>query len=77
MEDSSKIPLISSEITGLWNSYMSDTMIVTVLKYFLNTVEDSKTRDILQQTSDLSNKHIEELKVIFNKEKLKIGRAHV
>ena len=70
MEDSSKIPLISSEITGLWNSYMSDTMIVTVLKYFLNTVEDSKTRDILQQTSDLSNKHIEELKVIFNKEKL-------
>jgi len=44
-----KIPLISSEITGLWNSYMSDTMIVTVLKYFLNNVEDSQTRDILQK----------------------------
>ena len=58
MGDIMKIPLISSEITGLWNSYMSDTMIVTVLKYFLNKVEDNEIRAILQQTSDLSNQHI-------------------
>ena len=42
MEDTTKIPLVSSEIAGLWNSYMSDTMIVTALKYYLNNVEDSE-----------------------------------
>jgi len=49
---------------------MSDTMIVCVLKYFLNRVEDSEIRFILQQTSDLSNHHIQELTNMFNKEKL-------
>ena len=72
MTDTSKIPLLSTEIAGLWNSYMSDTMIVTVLKHFLNIVEDSETRTILQQTSDLSNQHIQELTIIFNNEKLTI-----
>ena len=72
MGDTTKIPLVSSEIAGLWNSYMSDTMIVSVLKYFLNNVEDSETRAILQQTSDLSSNHIQELTNIFNQEKLTI-----
>ena len=65
-----KIPLISTEITGLWNSYMSDTLIVCVIKHFLSNVEDSEIRAILQQTSDLSNQHIQELTNIFNREKL-------
>lgn len=72
MGDTTEIPLVSSEIAGLWNSYMSDTMIVCVLKYYLNNVEDSETRVILQQTLDLSNKHIKELTNIFNQEKLTI-----
>ncbi|GCD13165.1 DUF3231 family protein [Clostridium tagluense] len=72
MGDTLKIPLISSEITGLWNSYMGDTMIVSVLKYFLNRVDDIEIRTILQQTSDISNQHISELTNIFNKEKLTI-----
>jgi hypothetical protein len=70
MVDIMKIPLISSEIAGLWNSYMSDTMIVCVIKNFLSNVEDSEIRAILQQTSDLSNQHIQELTNIFNREKL-------
>jgi len=72
MGDTTKIPLISSEIAGLWNSYMSDTMIVCVLKYYLNNVDDSETRAILQQTLDLSSNHIQELTNIFNQEKLTI-----
>jgi len=72
MADTSKIPLVASEIAGLWNSYMGDSMIVTVLKSFLNHVEDTETRIILQQTSDLSNQHMQELTTIFNQEKLTI-----
>lgn len=72
MGDTMKSPLISSEITGLWNSYMSDTMIVCVLKHFLNTVEDCEIHAILQQTSDLSSQHMQEVANIFNQEKLTI-----
>lgn len=70
MGDTMKVPLIASEITGLWNSYMGDTMIVAVLKHFLNSVEDNEIRAILQQTSDISNQHISELKNIFKRENL-------
>ena len=70
MGDTLKSPLISSEITGLWDSYLGDTMIVTVLKYFLNRVEDSEIRAILQQTVDISNYHIQQVANMFNKEKL-------
>jgi len=70
MGDILKSPLISSEITGLWDSYLGDTMIVTVLKYFLNRVEDSEIRAILQQNLDISNYHIQQLTNMFNKEKL-------
>lgn len=72
MTDINKIPLVSSEITGLWKSYMSDTMIECMLKYYLNNVEDNETRAILQQTCDLSSQHIEELTKLFNAEKLSI-----
>ncbi|MCJ7689971.1 MAG: DUF3231 family protein, partial [Clostridiaceae bacterium] len=72
MADDLKIPLLSTEIAALWSSYMGDSMISCVLKYFLNRVEDVETRALLQQTSDLSNMHIQELTIIFNQEKLDI-----
>jgi hypothetical protein len=72
MDDNIKDPLLSSEITGLWNSYMGDTMIICMLKYFINRVDDSATRAILQQTSDLSTQHIQEVTAIFMQEKLPI-----
>ena len=50
MGDTLKIPLVSSEIAGLWNSYMGDSLAVCVLKFFVNRVEDSETRSILQST---------------------------
>lgn len=51
---------------------MSDTMIVCVLKYYLNRVECEETRAILQQTSDLSKQHILELTNLFNQEEIPI-----
>lgn len=72
MTNIKNIPLISSEIAGLWNSYMSDSMITCVLKYFLNQVENEETRAILQKTYDLSAQHIQELTNIFNVEQLPV-----
>lgn len=72
MEDTINIPLSSSEVTGLWNSYMSNTMIVCVLKHFLNHVENTQIREILQKNLNLSITHLGEVVQLFNKEKLPI-----
>ena len=76
MGDITKIPLVSSEITGLFNSYMSDTMLICILKHFINNTEDSEIRVMLQQTLDLSNQHIQELTNMFNKEKITIPEGY-
>jgi hypothetical protein len=72
MTDIKKIPMISSEIGGLWQSYMADTMIVCILKYYLNNVECEETRTLLQQTFDLSTQHIKEITDMFILEGLPI-----
>lgn len=67
-----KIPLTSSEISGLWNSYMGDTLIVCMLKHCLTHVDDEEIRALMQQTSDLSTQHIQEVTNIFNTEGLPV-----
>ncbi|MBC8059741.1 MAG: DUF3231 family protein [Clostridiaceae bacterium] len=65
MQDITKMPLVSSEITGLWNSYMGDSISICVLKYFANRVQDTETHAILQYTLDLCKKHINEITNLF------------
>ncbi|MBU3183085.1 DUF3231 family protein [Clostridium psychrophilum] len=72
MGDTTKILLISSEIAGLWNAYMSESLTVRVLSYFLNRIEDTETQDLLQKTFDLSNQHITEITGLFNQAGLPI-----
>nr|WP_291636855.1 DUF3231 family protein [Clostridium sp.] len=66
------MPLIASEITGLWKSYMIATTVGTITKYYLNHVENEEIRSILQQSLDLSNEHIQDLTNFFNEEELTI-----
>ena len=72
MSDIKKIPLVSSEISGLWNSYMANSSTICLLKFFVNRVEDSETSSILQHTLDLSNQHIQVLENLFNELELPI-----
>lgn len=72
MGNTTAIPLVSSEITGIWSSYMGETLLINKLKYFLNRVEDRETLDIMQNTLNLSNQRIEVLTSFFNQEKLPI-----
>ncbi|MGH4049848.1 MAG: DUF3231 family protein [Clostridium sp.] len=66
MNKKTTVPLIAPEIAGIWNAYMSESLIVRVLSYFLNRVEDKKIRDVLQQTFDMSNQNVTELTELFN-----------
>lgn len=75
MSNTTKIPLVSSEIAGIWNSYMGESVFAAVLKYFSNRVDDDETRDVLKQTLDITNEHIQQLTNLFNQEKLPIPQA--
>lgn len=72
MLNTTKIPLVSSEISGIWNSYVGETLLLCKFKYFLNRVEDTEIKDILQYSLDLCNQRIEKLTNILNQEKLPV-----
>ena len=73
--DIKQIPLISSEIAGLWNAYMSDSLIIRVLSYYLNRVECEETRVLLQQTLDLSKQNVTKITDFFNQAGLAYTRG--
>ena len=72
MGDITKIPLVSSEISSIWNSYIGNSLTACVLKVFVNKVYDKETRSILQHTLDLSNQYIQELTGFFNQSGLPV-----
>ncbi|MCB2340681.1 DUF3231 family protein [Clostridium estertheticum] len=72
MTDIKKILLVSSEISGLWNSYMANSSIICSLKFFVNHVDDNEIRSILQYTLDLANQHNQELEDFFTQASLPI-----
>lgn len=75
MPDLKNIKLVSSEISGLWDSYMSDSLLICVLRQFLNNVEDNDIQTLLQHTLNLSIQHISIITDIFNQEGLPIPQG--
>jgi hypothetical protein len=64
--------LTSAEIANLWNSYMLDTMVTPVLKYFLSKVDDREIKNIIQDTKSLIANHIRIYHELFDKEQFAI-----
>jgi hypothetical protein len=75
MQDKTDINLVSSEVAGLWTTYISDTMAICTLKHFLNTLHDGEIRHILQQALNTSNGHIRVISEMFEKEGLPIPKG--
>jgi hypothetical protein len=44
MQDKTNISLASSEIAGLWQNYISNSVALCMLKHFINTVEDADVK---------------------------------
>lgn len=72
MADTTKIPLVATEITGIWNSYIGETLFRCVLKHFSTRVDDEEIRDLLLHSLELSNERISILTNIFKVEKLPV-----
>lgn len=75
MQDTINIPLISSEIAGMWNAYMLDSMNICIIKHFINNVDDIEVRNTIQYALDLSNQHVQVLTGIFNQEGLPVPKG--
>jgi len=67
-ETSQKVRLTSAEIGNLWTSYMSESMVKCILTYFLQKVEDTQIRPIIEYALHLSQKHIQRVTQIFKDE---------
>ncbi|KPU42441.1 hypothetical protein OXPF_42260 [Oxobacter pfennigii] len=72
MDGSLKIPLIVSEISGLYNTYMNDSAAICMLKYFLKYTDDEETRTILYDALSLSERHLEDIKLFLEQDGLAI-----
>lgn len=75
MQDTTKISLGVSEIAGLWNNYMNDSLSICMFKHFLNNIDDEETKTLLQDALKLSEQHVSEIESIFNKENLPVPDA--
>ncbi|WP_367753970.1 DUF3231 family protein [Ammoniphilus sp. 3BR4] len=52
--------LTSAELGNLWSTYMTDSMSIWVLKYFIAKTQDTEIRSVLEFALGISQTHIQE-----------------
>ncbi|HJV45059.1 MAG TPA: DUF3231 family protein, partial [Bacillota bacterium] len=62
------IRLTSAEIANLWSTYMTDSMSICVLKYFIAKTQDTEILPVLKFAISISQSHIQEITEIFKQE---------
>ena len=72
MTDNKNILIVSSEISGLWVTYMGESMSICVLRYFLNRTDDNEVKTMVKHGLKLSEQRIETLTKIMKQENLTI-----
>lgn len=69
------VGLTSTEIAGLWTTYLNDSMNVCISKYLLKTLQNDEIEPLLTTCLELSELHLEEIRNIFNEEKFPIPKG--
>lgn len=72
MKDKTKIRLTAAEMSSLWFQYINDTLAVCVNKYFLEKVEDTEVRPIIEWTLHIAKNNLSMMEDIFTKEKFPV-----
>lgn len=68
MKDKTNIRLTAPEISSLWLQYINDTLAVCVNTYFLEKVEDTEVRSIVEWTLHIAKNNLSMMKDILTKE---------
>nr|WP_263326257.1 DUF3231 family protein [Neobacillus sp. Marseille-Q6967] len=69
MTQEKQIRLTSAEIAHLWEQYMNDTASICINTYFLEKVEDTEIKTIIEYSLQLSQAHINKIKSFLTEEK--------
>ncbi|WP_163536192.1 DUF3231 family protein [Gracilibacillus sp. YIM 98692] len=72
METERDIKLTSAELSGLWTTYMNDSMAIPVIDYYLKHTTDVEIKGVLESAKSVSKEHLIEITSIFNNEKCPI-----
>jgi hypothetical protein len=64
--------LSSSELGGLWATYIQETMAVSLIQYFLHHNQDEEIKDVLTQALEVSVSHVKFITTIFTIEQIPI-----
>jgi hypothetical protein len=75
METQKNIRLTAAELSQLWTSFQNDTMSICMLKYFLDKVEDTEIRSVIEYALQLSQSHISKLTDIFKGENYPVPKG--
>lgn len=75
MEPTQNIRLTAAEIGNLWNQYLTDSLAVCVLKYYVNKVEDAEIRPVIDFALGLSEQHVQRITEIFKNENYPIPQG--
>lgn len=59
------IRLTAPEISSLWTQYMFDSMSICFIKYALEHIEDQDIIEIYQQSLELSERHVQQVKEFY------------
>lgn len=72
MEHEQTIPLTSVELTGMHQTYISDSMAGCVYSHFLETVKDPEIKMVVEHALDISKQRVERIKGIFTEENIPV-----
>jgi hypothetical protein len=74
-EKAGVIKLTSAEISSLWGTYLNDCMVICVMTHFLETVEDSLVKTMLEETLQIAEDHKNTVKEVFIKESIVVPKG--
>ena len=69
------IRLSSSEIAGLWETYMQESMAYCILIHLAQHLKDEEIKPLVEKSLELAKSHIKQIETIFNEEKFPIPDA--
>lgn len=69
------VGLSSTEIAGLWTTYINDSMSICITKHLFHHSKDQDVKTIVKKSLELSEKHVQEIRDIFTKEGLPIPKG--
>lgn len=69
------VGLSSTEIAGLWTTYINDSMSICMTKHFWHHSSNDDVKPIVKRSMELSEKHLMEIRNIFEKEGIAVPRG--